>query len=240
MGAGEWLTGDRWPLPGTTTTTFYLAGNGNGNGNGNGQTGPRSPGRLLEHQPTGSSPPGQFVSDPDNPVRDPFAEAAGPHDYRVLNERSDVLVFETEPLTEDLNVAGPIKATLFISVDKPDTDLWVKLLDVAPDGTAFNLMSPGLDVIRASYRDKQPRRSLLEPGRVYRLELDNLLTANRFQRGHRVRILVMASFAPHMSRNLHTGLLEMVSNRAVKARISVQHSREHPSGIELSVVPDSR
>lgn len=236
MGAGQWLTGDRWPLPGTVNRLLYLAP-GNGNSNSNGNDGRRSPGRLLDQPPAGSPRPSEFVSDPDNPVRDPFAEAAGPHDYRVLRERSDLLVFETEPLTEDLNVAGPIKATLFISVDRPDTDLWVKLLDVAPDGTAFNLMSPGLDVIRASYRDKQARRNLLEPGRVYRLELDNLLTANRFQRSHRIRILVMASFAPHMSRNLHTGLLEMVSNKAVKARISVHHTAEHPSRIEFSVVP---
>jgi len=126
---------------------------------------------------------------------------------------------------------------LYVSVDQPDTDIWVKLLDVSPDGTAFNLMSPGLDVLRASYRDRKPKRSLLEKDKVYKLELPNLLTANRFKAGHRVRIAIMSSFMPHMSRNLHTGLLEMVSDKSVPARVTVWHTPERPSRIILSAVP---
>ena len=91
-----------------------------------------------------------------------------------------------------------------MSVDAPDTDLWVKLLDVAPDGTAFNLMSTGLDVVRASYRNRQRERELLEPGEVYRLDLDTLMTANRFRRGHRVRVAVMAQLrAEHVVEPAH-------------------------------------
>jgi putative CocE/NonD family hydrolase len=231
MGASQWRTGDRWPFTGTTSKTLYLAGPA---GSREGQT---VSGSLVSSPPGGGATSSSFISDPSRPVRDSFAETAGPHDYRDLARRADVLVFETGPLTEVVEVVGSIKATIYLSTDKPDTDLWVKVYDVAPDGTAFNLMSPGLDVIRASYRDKQPKRSLLQPGQVYSLELGNLLTANRFLRGHRIRIALMASFAPHMSRNLHNGLLEMVSDKAETARVTIHHSRDYPSRIELSTMP---
>ena len=98
-----------------------------------------------------------------------------------------------------------------MSVDAPDTDLWVKILDVHPDGTAYNVMSAGLDVVRASYRNRRAERELLQPGAVYRLDFTTLMTGNRFLKGHRVRVALMASFAPNMSWNLHTGALEFDS-----------------------------
>jgi putative CocE/NonD family hydrolase len=230
MGAGAWRTGDSWPLTGVRADTLFLSGSAGG------RTGGRFFGNLRFSAPTASSGSSAFVSDPANPVRDPHAEQAGPHDYRSLSEREDVLVFETEPLAEDLEVIGAVQAEIYLSTDQPDTDLWVKLLDVAPDGTAFNLMSPGLDVIRASYRGKTRHRDLLKKGEVYQLELSSLLTANRFLKGHRIRIAVMASFAPHMSRNLHNGLLEMVSKDGRKARITIHHSSRYSSRLVLPVL----
>ena len=226
MGAGGWRTGDSWPLAGATSVSLYLGGREGGGSGG-----------LFREVPSSPWPSSSFVSDPANPVRDPFAEQAGSHDYRSLSERADVLIFETEPLVTDLEVVGSITAELFVSVDQPDTDLWVKLLDVSPDGTAYNLMSPGLDVLRASYREMKPKRALLEKTKVYKLTLPNLLTANRFKAGHRVRIAVMSSFMPHMSRNLHTGLLEMVSDKSVPARITVWHTPERQSRIILTAAP---
>jgi predicted acyl esterase len=112
----------------------------------------------------------------------------------------------------------------------------VKVYDVAPDGTAFNLMSPGLDVLRASYRDGGPTRKLLQPGQVYLLRLPDLLTANRFLKGHRIRVALMASFDPHMSRNLHTGALEFEQAEARKARITVHTGGRHASRLILPVL----
>ena len=86
-------------------------------------------------------------------------------------------------MERDLEVTGPIEAEVFFSCDCRDLDIWVHLLDVAPDGTAFNLMSPGLNVVRASYRDAQHGRQLLNLGQIYRLELPHLITSNVFQRG---------------------------------------------------------
>ena len=117
--------------------------------------------------------------------------------------------------------SGPIAASIHISVDAPDTDLWLKILDVHPDGTAYNVMSAGLDVVRASYRNRRAGRELLEPGKVYRLDFTTLMTGNRFRRGHRVRVAMMASFAPNMSWNLHTGALEFDSAETAVARITV-------------------
>jgi hypothetical protein len=229
MGAGEWRTGSSWPPPAEHRSLFL--------------SGPARAG--LEPGVLGWSAPReqssvQFLSDAANPVRDPHGAAAGGLDFRALSADPGVLVFETPPLAEDLEVIGPIRAEMHISVDRPDTDLWVRLLDVAPDGTAYNLMSTGLEVIRASYRNRGPARELLEPGKLYRLDLDTLMTANRFLRGHRLRVAIMASFAPNLSWNLHSGDLEFDSARAVKARITLHLGGEHASRLVLPVVvPDS-
>jgi putative CocE/NonD family hydrolase len=224
MGAGAWRTGSRWPLSPETKTLFLAGGTGARGGAG----------RLLWTADTGAAESSSFVSDPAEPVRDPHAEEAGPHDYRSLGDRSDVLIFETAPLEDDVEAIGPIDAEIHLSTDAPDVDLWVKLLDVSPDGTAFNLMSPGLDVLRASYRNRKPERELLTPGTVYRLNLGTLLTGNRFLRGHRIRVAIMSSFAPHMSRNLQTGLSEIESARTARARITVHHGRVYQSKIVLT------
>ena len=122
---------------------------------------------------------------------------SGAHDYRELANRPDVLTFDSTPLESDTEVTGPIHAQIYFSCDCRDTDLWVRLLDVAPDGTAFNLMSPGLDVLRASYRDLKKGRQLLKPHRVYRV-------ASR-QPDHQQRLSERAiafeyRFRPHSSR----------------------------------------
>ena len=113
----------------------------------------------------------------------------------------------------------------------------MRLLDVAPDGTAFNLMSPGLDLLRASYRNNTARRELLTPGRIYKLRLDHLLTSNVFKKGHRIRAQISSTFSPHFSRNLHTGELETVSAKMRPARIRIYHDRRHASRLILPAVP---
>jgi putative CocE/NonD family hydrolase len=173
-----------------------------------------------------------FVSDPASPVVDPFVDAPGAHDYRALAQRADVAVFETEPFPEDRRVVGATVASVEVSADSPDFDLWVKLYDVAPDGTSWNLMSPGLDVRRASYRDGGPERKLLLAGERVTLRFDDLITGNLFRKGHRLRALLCGSFFPGFSRNLQTGELEMTSSAMRKARITV-----HGGRLVLPVVP---
>ena len=136
-------------------------------------------------------------------------------------------------------VTGPIAAELHVSCDCRDTDIWARLLDVAPDGTAFNLMSPGLDVLRASYREPEKGRQLLTPGEIYTLRLDKLITSNLFKAGHRIRLQVSASFFPNFSRNLHTGELETISDRRQKATIRIYHDTAHRSAVTLPIVSTS-
>ena len=96
-------------------------------------------------------------------------------------------------------------------------------------------MSPGLDVLRASYREPETGRQLLEPGTIYALELRHLITGNLFRRGHRIRLQISGAFFPHFSRNLQTGELEAVSSEMRAAEITLHHDPEHPSALTLPV-----
>jgi uncharacterized protein len=227
MGENVWREADRWPLPGAVRRTLVL----------DGASMPRRPGRLTFGERPVSQGFSSFPSDPARPVEDPHAATYGAHDYRQLLEREDLAAFETAPFEADLRVVGHISAELHISIeDAKDADVWLKLFDVAPDGTAFNLMSPGLDVLRASYRDGGARRRLLRPGRVYRLGFENLMTGNTFRKGHRLRAVISGSFFPHFSRNLQTGALETESATSRPGRIDVHQSARHPSRLVLPVV----
>ena len=101
---------------------------------------------------------------------------------------------------------------------------------------AINLMSPGNDVLRPSYRDPAAGRRLLEPGRVYELRLENLLTGILIPAGHRIRVQVSASFAPHFSRNLQTGASEISESASRPARISIHYDSEHRSRMRLPII----
>lgn len=221
MSANRWKAARSWPPAGREKVYYLSSGRG-------------SRGALADARPAAEASSSAFRSDPADPVINPYG-SAGAHDYQKLAERDDVLTFDSPPLASDLEVAGPIRARMFISCDCRDTDLWVRLLDVAPDGRAYNVMSPGLDAVRASYRDLSRGRQLLEPGTIVEIRLDHLVTANVFRKGHRIRVQVSSAFFPNFSRNLHTGESETLSSRMQTATIRVHHDREHPSQISLHV-----
>jgi len=225
MGANEWRDAQDWPPQPTAITAFHLAGT----------DGDRR-GRLQLEPPTAAASRSEIVADPRNPVLDPYVEF-GPHDYAPLASRSDVLTFDTVPLDQDWLVTGAVTAVIQASCDCRDFDLWVRLQDVYPDGRAINLMSPGNDVLRASYRLGDERRELLTPGSVYEMRLPMLLTSNLFAKGHRIRAQISASFAPHLSRNLQTGESEVISAESRPARISIHHDGSHPSTLQLPMLP---
>ncbi len=216
MGANAWRTADTWPPP-ARSVTYYLA----------------TPGALATDTTTGAGE-NSYVSDPANPVTNPY-EFSGAHDYRALGARADVLTFETPPLDRDVEVTGPIRAEIFLRCGCRDTDVWVRLLDVAPDGVAFNLMSPGLDVERASYRDMARGRQLLAPDSVYAVRLDHLITSNRFARGHRIRVQISSTFFPNFSRNPQTGESEATSRDLRRATVTIEHRPGAWSRITLPI-----
>lgn len=224
MGANRWRDADTWPLPNTKFTSLYLASQ-NGNKDG-----------TLDLRPsTEKTSFTEFVSDPADPVVDPN-DPRGAHDYAPLAKRPDVLAFDSTPFEADTEVTGPLDVKIYLSADAPDTDLWTRILDVAPDGTAESLMYPGLDVMRASYRDGGARK-LLVPGKIYLLDLSKMVTSNVFKKGHRVRVQISTSLYPHYSRNLHTGASELFSGKMRKAKIRIYHDREHASRLLLPIIP---
>jgi putative CocE/NonD family hydrolase len=227
MGEG-WREGPTFPLPGTSETSLYLAPAAGG----------ERFGILAGSPPSARESRSSFVSEPADPLIDPFAADQGGWDYRDLPRRADTLTFETPPLPADLRVVGAVRAEIHLSCDAPDTDLWVRLFDVAPGGTAFNLMNPGNDVLRASYRAGGPGRRLLRPGESVLLRLPSLLTGNLFRKGHRLRVVLMTSFMPHYSRNLHTGEPETTSSATRRARITIHHERGRASRLVLPVLED--
>jgi putative CocE/NonD family hydrolase len=226
MGENVWRDEDTWPLPRTRSESFYLASKSAGDMTGS----------LERSVPEKTYPNSEFLSDPSQPLTDPYT-AYGAHDYRSLAGRKDVLVFDTDPLPADTEVTGPVRAEIYLSAGCRDADLWVRLLDVAADGTAFNLMSPGLDVLRASYRNEAVQPEYLDPEKITRLNLDRLLTSNTFLAGHRIRVQISGAFFPHFSRNLQTGRSETTSSGSSPCLIRVFHDKKHPSRIVLPVIP---
>ena len=229
MGDNAWRDEDSWPLTRAKETSYYL----------NAESAASRVGTLNSALRAPSPRTSEFVSEPSHPLTDPYT-AYGAHDYRAFAGRDDVLVFDTAALATDTEVTGPIRAEIFASADVPDFDLWVRLLDVSPDGTAFNLMSPGLDVLRASYRNASLKPALLTPGQVYLLTLDRMLTSNVFRAGHRIRVQISAAFSPHFSRNLQTGESEITSSHTQLGHIRIYHDAEHSSRIVLPVIPRAK
>ena len=229
MGDNAWRDEDSWPLTRAKETSYYLNASGASSRTGT----------LYSSVIVPSARTSEFVSDPAHPLTDPYTEY-GAHDYRAFAGRDNVLVFDAMALEADTEVTGPIRAEIFVSADVPDFDLWVRLLDVAPDGTAFNLMSPGLDVLRASYRDASLKPELLTPGKVYLFHLDRMLTSNVFRAGHRIRVQISAAFSPHFSRNLQTGESEITASQTQLGHIRIYHDAEHSSRIVLPIIPRAK
>jgi putative CocE/NonD family hydrolase len=151
-----------------------------------------------------------------------------------MEARADILVYSSDPLKEGIEVTGPIQVTLYVSSDVKDTDFTAKLLDVSPDGTAYNLDET---IQRLRYREGYEKQPVwMERGKVYKVMLPPMTTSNYFAPGHRIRIEVSSSNFPRFDRNLNTGGNNYDETQAVVAHNAVHHSKRHPSQITLSVV----
>src|SRR5450432_2731745 len=234
MGMNKWQTSETWPPQGAQPVTLFLASGGKANSlNGDGALAAAAP---------GVDNPDGFTYDPMNPVPSyggnvcctGTAVTGGAFDQRKMEARADILVYTSEPLKEGTEVSGPIEATLYVSSDAKDTDFTVKVLDVDPDGVAYNLDET---IQRMRYRDgyDQPL-AWMEPGKVYKVTLQPMTTSNFFAAGHKVRIEISSSNFPRFDRNLNTGGHNYDEAKGVVAHNAVHHSRQYPSQISLSVV----
>ena len=239
---GYWLETDSWPLPDAVPTTFYFHADGS----------------LSTQLPDREMPSTTFTFDPNHPVptlggnvsarvkdgafdqreRPDFTGSNPP--YLPLRARSDVVVFQTEPLEEDMQIIGPVTVRLFVSSTAEDTDFTVKLLDVYPPSADF---PAGFDmnltdaIMRMSYRNSRHERGLINPGEVYELTIEPFPTANVFKKGHRIRIDISSSNFPRWDVNPNTGEPFGSSRRTVTADNTVFHSAERPSQVILPVAP---
>jgi hypothetical protein len=234
MGINKWQTSDTWPPAGAQSLSFFLSSGGKANTMS-------GDGVLAGATPTKDNPDA-FNYDPMNPVPSyggnvcctGNAITGGAFDQRKNESRPDILVYSTEPLREGLELSGPIEVTLYVSSDAKDTDFTVKLIDVYPDGRAYNLDET---IQRMRYRDGYDKPLVwMEPGKVYKVTLQPLNTSNYFQAGHRLRIEVTSSNFPRFDRNLNTGGNNYDEVSGVVAHNVVHHSQRYPSQVTITTV----
>ena len=234
MGMNKWQSSDTWPPRGAEPMSFFLSSGGKANTlDGDG---------ILVGAATATDSPDSFDYDPMNPVPSyggnvcctGTAISGGAFDQRKNESRPDVLVYSSEPLKEGMEVSGPIEVTLYVSSDAKDTDFTVKLLDVYPDGRAYNLDET---IQRMRYRDGYDKPNVwIQSGKVYKVTLQPMTTSNYFEAGHRIRLEISSSNFPRFDRNLNTGGRNWDESKGVIARNAVHHSRAYPSEIKISVV----
>jgi uncharacterized protein len=230
MGENVWRSEDAWPLARTRYTPYYLHSQGRANSR-------RGDGGLSPVAP-GNEPPDRFVYDPDNPVPtcggNTLIIPMGVQDQRQVEERQDVLVYTSDPLTAPLEVTGPLTVQLYAASSAPDTDFTAKLVDVRPDGYAQNLAD---GILRARYRESRMLPALLTPGQVYTLTIDLWATSHVFLPGHRLRVEIASSNFPRFDRNLNTGADQATSSRYQTALQTIFHDQRYASHIVLPVIP---
>ena len=234
MGSDLWRVELEWPLARTLWTPYYLRSGGNANTlHGDG---------WLSIAPAEDEAADEYAYDPENPVPtnggcnccNPEIVPWGVYDQRPIEMREDVLVYTTAPLERDTEVTGPIVVHLFASTDGPDTDFTAKLIDVYPDGKAWNLCD---GIIRARYRHGRAPAGLLMPGEVYEFAIDLWVTSNVFRKGHSIRLEISSSNFPRFDRNMNTGLPIADDAEPQIANQRVYHDAEYASLVLLPVIP---
>ena len=160
--------------------------------------------------------------------------SSGPYDQTAIERRDDVLVYTTPPLSEDVEVTGPVFIELYASTDATDTDFTGKLVDVWPNGYAQILLE---GVIRARYRESFERQKLVTSGKIEKYLIDLWSTSNLFRRGHRIRVEISSSNFPKYDRNPNTGHPIGEDAERQVAHQTIYHDAEHLSHILLPVIP---
>ncbi|AFM17700.1 putative hydrolase, CocE/NonD family [Mycolicibacterium chubuense NBB4] len=232
MGANVWRSSTSWPLPQTRWTTYYLAGAG-GIADRNG---------ALQLTPPGDQPPDTFTYDPAYPAPSlgghsccgALSGPQGPYDQTPVEQRSDVLVYSSDPVSEDTEVTGPVTVDLWAQSSAPDTDFTAKLAVVHPDGAVVNLND---GIIRTAFRDSLSAPRPTVPNQPYRYRIAVWPTSYEFRRGDRIRVEVSSSDYPQFAPNPNTGAPFGQDAEVRPATQTILHDRAHPSAITLPVIP---
>jgi putative CocE/NonD family hydrolase len=233
MGRNRWRNADTWPLPQTNWQRFFLHSRGRANT-------AAGDGHLSQDAP-GSEPADIYVYDPRFPVPTVGGRilpsgslVPGPFEQTPVEKRSDVLCYTTPELKEEIEVTGPLVLHLFAATSTKDTDFMAKLVDVYPDGSAYNV-SEGC--IRARFRKSILRPEPVSPGEVNEYIIDLAATSIVFGKGHRIRMDVTSSNFPRIDRNMNTGNPFGEDAEGVPAVQTIYHQTEYSSYIDLPVIP---
>lgn len=244
---GYWRDEQEWPLARARPTRYYIHAGGS----------------LSTEPPTETTSATSYTFDPANPVptiggnlssaegimvQGGWDQRGGEQHWNAaapipLSARRDVLVFQSEPLAENLEVTGEIEVTVWASSSAVDTDFTAKLIDVYPGSSDF---PGGFDlnledgIVRARYRDSLKKPTLLQPGEIYPMTIKLYPTSNIFKKGHRIRLDLSSSNFPRFDVNPNTGEPLGDHRRTAIATNTILHDREHPSQIVLPVIPGSR
>ncbi|MBT3754464.1 MAG: CocE/NonD family hydrolase, partial [Flavobacteriaceae bacterium] len=227
MGSNKWQNSEQWPPENIEMTNFYLTSNGSANTlNGDGKL------TTLKRKVKNNTD--SFLYDPMNPVQSVGggvccmgnALKGGSFDQQEIELRKDVLVYSTDPLKKGFEVTGFINSTIYLSSDVKDTDITVKLIDVHPDGRAFNIDET---IQRVRYREGYDKEVLMEKGKVYKVNMTPMSTSNYFKKGHQIRIEISSSNFPRFARNLNTGGNNYDETKSVIANNKIHYSKKHPS-----------
>ena len=234
MGVNKWQSSEFWPPLNTEMTTFYLSSNGNANTlNGDG--------KLTSLKRKIKDNTDSFFYDPMSPVNSNGggvccignAVSGGAYDQQEIETRDDVLVYTSEPLKNGFEVTGFIDSTIYLSSDVKDTDITIKLIDVYPDGTAYNIDET---IQRVRYREGFDKEVFMDKEKVYKVNLSRMSTSNFFQKNHKIRIEISSSNFPRFARNLNTGGDNFDESKGVIANNKIHHSKKYPSSITLPIV----
>ncbi len=166
---------------------------------------------------------------------DPKLLPPGPLDQRNVESRQDVLVYTSAPLTEDIEVTGPVRAVLYVATSANDTDFTAKLVDVQPDGRP-TIVTDGIQRLR--YRLSLEKPTFVKKNTPYQVNIDAGVTSYVFTAGHRIRLEVSSSNFPRFDRNLNSALPVAEETKVIKAKQTVFHERRYPSALILPVIPE--
>lgn len=234
MGDNVWRYENEWPLPRARYIAFYFHSEGKANSlHGDG---------VLSPIPPKEEPEDHFTYDPPNPVPTrggnhilPMYYPRGPISQLDVEERRDVLVYTSDVLSKDIEVTGPVVVKLYAASSATDTDFTAKLVDVYPDGRAYNIVD---GIIRARYRNgPEVPPTLIPPNTAIEYTIDLWSTSNVFKQGHRIRVEVSSSNFPRFDRNPNTGELPHKGTSMRSALQTVFHDAQRPSHIVLPTIP---
>jgi len=227
MGDNKWRDEQHWPLQRAKDKVLYITSDGYANT-------PEGDGRIVEKKPVSSDTDG-YTYDPNDPVPNPGGRRLIPFDQRQLAHRKDILVYQTEPLAERIEVTGSPVVELYASSSAPDTDWFVRLIDVYPDGLAFNVAQ---GVIRARYRNGLDKPELIRPGEIVKYTITMMPTSNAFLTGHCIRLDITSSDFPRYNRNHNTAVDQNADATFVIAKQTIYHGGERTTRIILPWIPN--